>query len=225
VRLTGCLTRGLSQGLTLNWTTSPSCFLQQVVGRQSAAPPLASAHLPRSLAAPTPQTTTPPRVVKAGRRYYMLGGKGGVGKTSCSAALALRFANQGHTTLIVSTDPAHSLSDSFDQVRGRQGGGAGGKLAGRLQGAFDGKLENGGGWLLGSPRTLRPPAGVIAQSSTLPCTPQPRPNLACPACPLPPAGPVWRRPSAGDVASGRRRPAAVGHADRHRAVAVRLLGV
>jgi hypothetical protein len=47
----------------------------------------------------------------------MLGGKGGVGKTSCSAALALRFANQGHTTLIVSTDPAHSLSDSLDQVR------------------------------------------------------------------------------------------------------------
>ncbi|KAI8464936.1 MAG: ArsAB family transporter: arsenite [Monoraphidium minutum] len=45
----------------------------------------------------------------------MLGGKGGVGKTSCSAALALRFANQGMTTLIVSTDPAHSLSDSLDQ--------------------------------------------------------------------------------------------------------------
>lgn len=53
---------------------------------------------------------------RGGRRYYMLGGKGGVGKTSCSAALALRFANQGMTTLIVSTDPAHSLSDSFDQV-------------------------------------------------------------------------------------------------------------
>lgn len=52
---------------------------------------------------------------RGGRRYYMLGGKGGVGKTSCSAALALRFANQGHTTLIVSTDPAHSLSDSLDQ--------------------------------------------------------------------------------------------------------------
>ncbi|CAL4967050.1 unnamed protein product [Urochloa decumbens] len=49
------------------------------------------------------------------RRYYMLGGKGGVGKTSCAASLAVRFANSGHPTLVVSTDPAHSLSDSFAQ--------------------------------------------------------------------------------------------------------------
>ncbi|GBF93888.1 ATPase [Raphidocelis subcapitata] len=53
--------------------------------------------------------------VRAGRRFYMLGGKGGVGKTSCSAALGTRLAGQGHATLIVSTDPAHSLSDAFDQ--------------------------------------------------------------------------------------------------------------
>jgi arsenite-transporting ATPase len=50
------------------------------------------------------------------RRYYMVGGKGGVGKTSCAAALAVKFANSGHPTLVVSTDPAHSLSDSFAQV-------------------------------------------------------------------------------------------------------------
>ena len=50
------------------------------------------------------------------RRYYMLGGKGGVGKTSCAASLAVKFANNGHPTLVVSTDPAHSLSDSFAQV-------------------------------------------------------------------------------------------------------------
>jgi Mrp family chromosome partitioning ATPase len=50
------------------------------------------------------------------RKYYMLGGKGGVGKTSCAASLAVRFANNGHPTLVVSTDPAHSLSDSFAQV-------------------------------------------------------------------------------------------------------------
>ncbi|XP_052184110.1 ATPase GET3B-like isoform X2 [Diospyros lotus] len=49
------------------------------------------------------------------RRYYMLGGKGGVGKTSCASSLAVKFANHGHPTIIVSTDPAHSLSDSFDQ--------------------------------------------------------------------------------------------------------------
>lgn len=46
----------------------------------------------------------------------MLGGKGGVGKTSCATSLAVKFANHGHPTLVVSTDPAHSLSDSFDQV-------------------------------------------------------------------------------------------------------------
>lgn len=50
------------------------------------------------------------------RKYYMLGGKGGVGKTSCAASLAVKFANHGHPTIVVSTDPAHSLSDSFAQV-------------------------------------------------------------------------------------------------------------
>ncbi|KAF7826283.1 ATPase ARSA1-like [Senna tora] len=45
----------------------------------------------------------------------MLGGKGGVGKTSCAASLAVKFANHGHPTMVVSTDPAHSLSDSFGQ--------------------------------------------------------------------------------------------------------------
>ncbi|XP_065871758.1 ATPase GET3B-like [Euphorbia lathyris] len=49
------------------------------------------------------------------RKYYMLGGKGGVGKTSCASSLAVKFANNGHPTLVVSTDPAHSLSDSFAQ--------------------------------------------------------------------------------------------------------------
>lgn len=53
------------------------------------------------------------------RRFYMLGGKGGVGKTSCAASLAVNLANHGHPTIVVSTDPAHSLSDSFDQVISR----------------------------------------------------------------------------------------------------------
>ncbi|KAK4356358.1 hypothetical protein RND71_025329 [Anisodus tanguticus] len=44
-----------------------------------------------------------------------VGREGGVGKTSCAASLAVKFANNGHPTLVVSTDPAHSLSDSFDQ--------------------------------------------------------------------------------------------------------------
>ncbi|KAI8464935.1 MAG: anion-transporting ATPase-like domain-containing protein [Monoraphidium minutum] len=45
----------------------------------------------------------------------MVSGKGGVGKTSLSASLAVRLAAAGHTTLVVSTDPAHSLSDSLAQ--------------------------------------------------------------------------------------------------------------
>ncbi len=49
------------------------------------------------------------------RAYVMVSGKGGVGKTSVSASLALRFAAEGHTVLVVSTDPAHSLSDSLGQ--------------------------------------------------------------------------------------------------------------
>ncbi|XP_039054500.1 ATPase GET3B-like [Hibiscus syriacus] len=47
------------------------------------------------------------------RKYYFLGGKGGVGKTSCAASLAVKFADHGHPTIVISTDPAHSLSDSF----------------------------------------------------------------------------------------------------------------
>ncbi|PHU04943.1 putative arsenical pump-driving ATPase [Capsicum chinense] len=45
----------------------------------------------------------------------MLGGKGGVGNISCAASLAVKFVTQCHPSLVVSTDPAHCLSDSFDQ--------------------------------------------------------------------------------------------------------------
>ena len=46
--------------------------------------------------------------------FIFVGGKGGVGKTSISSATALWLAGQGKKTLIVSTDPAHSLSDSLE---------------------------------------------------------------------------------------------------------------
>jgi arsenite/tail-anchored protein-transporting ATPase len=47
-------------------------------------------------------------------RVILYTGKGGVGKTSVAAASALRCAELGNRTLIMSTDPAHSLGDSFD---------------------------------------------------------------------------------------------------------------
>src|ERR1051325_164731 len=50
-------------------------------------------------------------------RYFFLGGKGGVGKTTAAAATAiylLDHARAGEQILLFSTDPAHSLSDSLN---------------------------------------------------------------------------------------------------------------
>jgi arsenite-transporting ATPase len=46
--------------------------------------------------------------------YVLYGGKGGVGKTTCAAATGLASARDGTATLVVSTDPAHSLSDTLE---------------------------------------------------------------------------------------------------------------
>jgi arsenite-transporting ATPase len=47
-------------------------------------------------------------------RIILYTGKGGVGKTSVAAATALRCAELGYRTIVLSTDAAHSLADSFD---------------------------------------------------------------------------------------------------------------
>jgi arsenite/tail-anchored protein-transporting ATPase len=47
-------------------------------------------------------------------RIILMTGKGGVGKTSMAAATGLRCAELGYKTLVLSTDPAHSLADSLD---------------------------------------------------------------------------------------------------------------
>jgi arsenite/tail-anchored protein-transporting ATPase len=48
-------------------------------------------------------------------RILLFTGKGGVGKTTVAAATALRCADAGRRTLVLSTDPAHSLADAFDR--------------------------------------------------------------------------------------------------------------
>ncbi|MEM7127473.1 MAG: ArsA family ATPase [Chloroflexota bacterium] len=53
-------------------------------------------------------------------RILLYTGKGGVGKTSVSAASALRCAELGYRTIVLSTDPAHSLGDSFDRRIGNE---------------------------------------------------------------------------------------------------------
>lgn len=52
------------------------------------------------------------------RKIIFFGGKGGVGKTTVSAATALALANEGSKVLLVSTDPAHNLGHLFDRAIG-----------------------------------------------------------------------------------------------------------
>lgn len=53
-------------------------------------------------------------------RILLFTGKGGVGKTSVSAATALRLADLGYGTVVLSTDAAHSLGDSFNLPIGNE---------------------------------------------------------------------------------------------------------
>ena len=59
--------------------------------------------------------TTTPTAGVARPRFRFFGGKGGVGKTTCAAGAALATAATGARVLLVSTDPAHSLSHVFAQ--------------------------------------------------------------------------------------------------------------
>src|SRR5512138_2212685 len=53
-------------------------------------------------------------------QFIFFSGKGGVGKTSLACTHAVRYADQGQRTLIVTTDPASNLADVFEQPIGHQ---------------------------------------------------------------------------------------------------------
>ena len=52
------------------------------------------------------------------RQVVFFGGKGGVGKTTCSSAFAVAASRRGRRVLLASTDPAHSTSDIFERPLG-----------------------------------------------------------------------------------------------------------
>ena len=51
-------------------------------------------------------------------QFIFFSGKGGVGKTSMACTTAVRHADEGRKTLIVTTDPAANLADVFEQPIG-----------------------------------------------------------------------------------------------------------
>jgi len=76
---------------------------------------------PMEIAVISPRSEMPD-LLKKELRFILFGGKGGVGKTTSATATALHIAKTmpDKKILILSTDPAHSLSDSFDQQVGSE---------------------------------------------------------------------------------------------------------
>ncbi|MFC7186094.1 ArsA family ATPase [Halorubrum yunnanense] len=90
--------------------------VEEPEGDDHAADPESDGHAAASesdLPAETDAATDLPEGVDASE-YVLYGGKGGVGKTTMAAATGLSSAAGGVRTLVVSTDPAHSLSDTYE---------------------------------------------------------------------------------------------------------------